>query len=247
MMPLDVCTPFDVDEKTAKDAMDRTYEWAVKSKNAWLVQSEKTQVTSGHVQPGQVPGHLFGIIQGNFFPHLRRQSAEQLVELDLPGYAIGGLSVGENPDLFDEICGLTASCIPLDRPRYVMGIGTPEYILSAVAHGIDMFDCVFPTRIARNAMVFTADGTINLRNEKYKLDQSGLDPECRCPSCTGYSRSYLRHLYKTKEILASMLATRHNLWFLETFVENIRKSINQNNFAAFKKAFLKRYMGRQNK
>jgi queuine tRNA-ribosyltransferase len=230
LMPLDVCTAFGASEREASEAVRRTTFWARESLAAWR---EKTGAG--------FPGILFGIVQGNFFPALRRESAGALVDLDFPGYAIGGLSVGEEEGRFEEMLVLTAALLPKTKPRYVMGIGTPWHLLKAVGEGIDLFDCVFPTRTARNALVFTRVGTINLRNEKFKLDDRPLDPECGCPVCRRFSRAYFRHLYKCGEILAAMLATRHNLWFLDRLMRDVRVAIAEGRFQAFAKDFLERY------
>jgi queuine tRNA-ribosyltransferase len=227
LMPLDVCTPAGIDEKEAARAMELTTRWARRSLQRW--------------QDGPASGCLFGIIQGNVFPALRLQSVEQLLELRLPGYAIGGLSVGEPFELFREILALTSQSIPEGHPRYLMGVGTPRYILEAVEQGIDLFDCVFPTRTARNAQAFTAHGPQSLKRQALRLDTGPLDPECPCEVCRRYSRAYLRHLFKTHEILAAMLTTYHNLFFLRRLVERSREAIGGQCFAAFKRDFLALY------
>ncbi|UCF99292.1 MAG: tRNA guanosine(34) transglycosylase Tgt [Spirochaetaceae bacterium] len=229
LMPLDLCTPPGIGEQEALDAVELTTRWAGRSRSRWL-QSEQN---SG--------GYLFGIIQGNFFSHLRRRSAEQLLELDLSGYAIGGLSVGESFPVFQEYLSLSAELIPEHYPRYLMGVGTPEYILEAVEQGIDMFDCVFPTRTARNAQAFTRRGPLSLKTEAVKLDLEPIDPECSCTTCRRYSRAYLRHLFKTKEILAAMLTTQHNLAFLQSLLVSIRRSIREGCFRSFKESYLRGY------
>lgn len=229
LMPLDMCTPPGIGETEALEAVNLTNRWAGRSRERWL--------QSDH----PVPGQLFGIIQGNFFAHLRRRSAQQLLELDLPGYAIGGLSVGESFDVFREILALSAEQIPERYPRYLMGIGTPEYILEAVDQGIDMFDCVFPTRTARNAQAFTTRGPLSLKTEACKLDQRPIDPDCSCSTCRSYSRAYLRHLFKTKEILAAILTTQHNLAFIQNLVVSVRQAIAEGHFRRFKKQYLDRY------
>jgi len=229
LMPLDICTPPGIGETEALKAVNLSTRWAGRSAERWL-QSDPP-----------VPGQLFGIIQGNFYANLRRRSAQQLLELDLPGYAIGGLSVGESFDVFREILAVSAELIPERYPRYLMGIGTPEYILEAVEQGIDMFDCVFPTRTARNAQAFTTRGPLSLKTEACKLDQQPIDPDCSCSTCRRYSRAYLRHLFKTKEILAAMLTTQHNLSFLQSLVMAIRRSIGAGEFRPFKERFLERY------
>jgi queuine tRNA-ribosyltransferase len=229
LMPLDLCTPPGIGEKEALRAVDLTTRWAGRSKTRW-------QASEAPVQ-----GHLFGIIQGNFYPDLRTRSARQLLQLDLPDYAIGGLSVGESFSVFQEILGLSAELIPDRYPRYLMGVGTPEYILEAVGQGIDMFDCVFPTRTARNAQAFTSSGPLSLKTEAVKMDLQPIDPECSCSTCRRYSRAYLRHLFKTKEILAAMLTTQHNLAFIQSLVLEIRRSIAEGTFMSFKARYLERY------
>ena len=229
LMPLDVCTPPQVDERQAAEAMELTTRWARRSREQW----EK--------RAGEGSGQLFGIIQGNFFAPLRRRSAEQLLELQFPGYAIGGLSVGESFSVFQEYLAISASLIPESYPRYLMGVGTPEYILEAVQRGIDMFDCVFPTRTARNAQAFTSRGPLSLKTEAVKMDTLPIDPDCGCHVCRRYSRAYLRHLFKTKEILAAMLTTQHNLAFLHNLVKAIRGSIREGQFQRFKQQTLERY------
>ncbi len=229
LMPLDVCTPPGTEYKKAVEAMTITTDWARRSRDTW------------QASHGEGKGHLFGIIQGNFFKDLRERSAEEILALDLPGIAIGGLSVGEPVDQFAEFLAHSASLLPPEKPHYLMGIGTPEYILMAVENGIDLFDCVLPTRIARNGAVFTRDGLIALKRERFRNDHSPLDPECSCHACRNYSRAYMRHLFKANEILGPMLATIHNLFFLHELVGDIRKSIEEDRFSAFKAAFLGRY------
>jgi queuine tRNA-ribosyltransferase len=229
MMQLDVCTPPFTPRPAAEEAMRRTTAWLAASKAHWAQGS------------GPLRGQLFGIMQGNFYEDLRRESALRMVDLDLPGYAIGGLSVGEEFAVFRDFLHLSASLLPADKPRYLMGIGTPQYILEAVEAGIDLFDCVFPTRTARNAQVFTRDGTLSLRNERFRTDFQPIDPECRCSTCCGHTRAYLRHLFKAREIQAAVLATRHNLAFIHALVLDIRRAVELGTFAEFKRAFLNRY------
>lgn len=219
-MALDVCTPPEITEKKALGAVITTTEWARKAMDEW-----KRQTDAGY------QGNLFGIVQGNFFNDLRKRSALELVDLDFPGYAIGGLSVGESPAVFQDFLAHTAAFLPEDKPRYVMGIGTPAYILDAVEQGIDMFDCVLPTRIARNGTFFTRHGRLVIRNEKYKNDMAPIDPESPIAM---YSRAYLRHLFKSNEMLGPMLATEHNLWFLARMMREIRDSIQTGTFQAYR-------------
>ncbi len=231
-MQLDVCTPWGADEKDSLKALKQTSAWAARSVRRW----EETR--------GDFQGKLFGIVQGNFFKELRTRSAEEILALDTPGVAIGGLSVGEPFDVYAELLAYTAALLPEDKPRYVMGIGTPEYILEAVQNGIDMFDCVFPTRTARNGLLFTSFGPISIKQAQYVRDFSPADPECGCKVCRDYSRAYLRHLYKNDEILFSMLASYHNLAFLHDLVRRIRYSIEGGVFIDFKRDFLAKYRSR---
>jgi queuine tRNA-ribosyltransferase len=231
-MQLDVCAPWGADEKEAKQALRLTTEWARRAKARWL-----ERLDEGY------RGQLFGIIQGNFFKELRTQSAEEILSFDLPGIAIGGLSVGEPFEVFADYLAQTASMLPSSKPRYLMGIGTPEYILEAVENGIDLFDCVFPTRTARNGQLFSAFGPISIKKAQYERDFSPPDPHCTCRVCRNYSRAYLRHLFKSREILYAMLATYHNLYFLHDLVRKIRLSIDHGEFAAFKREFLGAYRG----
>ncbi len=228
-MCLDVCTPPDISHKEAEEALKTTTDWAKRSKERWL------QCGEGY------EGQLFGIIQGNFYKDLRKRSAEEIGALDFPGLAVGGLSVGESFEMFEEYLAYTAELLPKDKPRYLMGIGTPDYILAAVEHGIDMFDCVFATRIARNGTVFTSYGTIALKKARHSQDRGPIVEGCSCRACTRYSRGYMRHLFKTNEILGAMLATEHNLQFLYDFLEDIKESIRQDRFSQFKHSFLDRF------
>ena len=233
-MQLDVCTGFGTDYKKSKDALRVTSAWAERAKKAWLEKQDE-----GY------KGVLFPIVQGNFYKDLRLQSAEFVSSLDTPGIAIGGLSVGEPFEVYSEVLAYTAEALPENKPRYVMGIGTPDFILEAVENGIDMFDCVLPTRNARNGSYFTHDGPLSIKREQFKNDFSPIDSECGCMVCRQYSRAYLRHLYKNDEILSSMLASYHNLYFLNDLVKNIRKAINEDRFADFKKEFLLRYSAKE--
>jgi queuine tRNA-ribosyltransferase len=231
MMPLDECTSPGIPRADAEQAMRRTTEWLRKSRDRW------------RELDGQFSGQLFGIMQGNFHQDLRRTSAEQISALDLPGYAIGGLSVGEEFPVFRDFLHYSADLLPEAKPKYLMGIGTPEYILEAVEAGIDLFDCVFPTRTARNAQVFTFSGPLSLRNEKYRMDFQPIDENCRCDTCRNHTRAYLRHLFKAREIEAAVLATFHNLTFIQGLVRSIREAIRQGEFPRFKQRFLARYAG----
>ncbi|GHU80597.1 queuine tRNA-ribosyltransferase [Spirochaetia bacterium] len=231
-MQLDICTGWGITREAALEAMETTAQWLTRAKTAW---DEAADQGYG--------GKLFSIVQGNFFKELRERSAELVINANTPGIAIGGLSVGEPHEVFLEYLSYTASLLPRDKPRYVMGIGTPSYILDAIEQGIDMFDCVFPTRTGRNGHVFTRDGAFSFKKAENRLDFRPIDQECNCKVCREYSRSYLRHLFKTQEILCSMLASYHNLYFLQDLVKEARKAIEGNQFMAFKDRFLRRYQG----
>ncbi|MDL2229992.1 tRNA guanosine(34) transglycosylase Tgt, partial [Treponema sp. OttesenSCG-928-L16] len=231
-MQLDVCTEWGIEHKEARKALDLTGQWLLRAQKAWEEEREK-----GY------KGILFPIVQGNFFKDLRKESAEFVASMDPAGIAIGGLSVGEPAEVYSDYLAYTASLLPPEKPRYVMGIGTPEYILEAVENGIDMFDCVFPTRTGRNGHVFTRRGTFALKKAENRMNFGPIDEECGCKVCREYSRAYMRHLFKTQEILCSMLATYHNLYFLQDFIRDIRLAINENRFGEFKKNFLEKYKG----
>jgi queuine tRNA-ribosyltransferase len=229
-MQLDICTPPQSDKASALAALNTTGNWLKRAKYRWLE----------HCGKGYT-GKLFAIVQGNFYKTLRAESAEKAIEADTPGIAIGGLSVGESKETFLEFLNYTADLLPQHKPRYVMGIGTPDYILSAIENGIDMFDCVLPTRVARNGLVLTNNGPLSLKKTEMITDQNPVDENCSCHVCKTYSRSYMRHLFKAGEILFSMLATYHNLHFLHDLILQSRKAINENRFLKFKKDFLEKY------
>lgn len=229
-MQLDVCSGWGVTKKEAIDSLKVTSDWLLRAKKRW---EEK--------QNDGYKGMLFPIVQGNFFEDLRKQSAEFVSSLDMPGIAIGGLSVGEPQEEFLKFLSYTAGCLPENKIKYVMGIGTPDYILEAISNGIDMFDCVLPTRNARNGSYFTHDGMLSIKQERFAHDFSPVDKECNCKVCRNYSRSYLRHLFKSQEILSSMLASYHNLYFLNNLVKEARDAINNDRFEEYKKLFLTRF------
>ncbi|MDR3312820.1 MAG: tRNA guanosine(34) transglycosylase Tgt [Spirochaetaceae bacterium] len=231
-MQLDVCTAHGVGRDEAVRALEITGQWARRAKAAW---EEK--------RDGGYRGLFFPITQGNFFKDLREQSAALVSALDTPGVAIGGLSVGEPPEVFAEMLAHSAPLLPREKPRYVMGIGTPDFILEAISNGIDMFDCVLPTRNARNGSYLTHDGPLSIKREEFARDFSPVDRECGCRVCRDYSRAYLRHLFKEQEILSAMLASYHNLYFLHHLVLEARGAIMENRFADFKTAFLRRIRG----
>jgi queuine tRNA-ribosyltransferase len=230
LMQIDVCSPWETSYKKAEDALAITARWLERSKRAWA-----ERVSGGY------SGQLFGIVQGNFYPDLRRRSAELTVEADTPGIAVGGLSVGEPAEVFSEYLELTLGLLPVEKPRYVMGIGTPQYILRAIEEGVDMFDCVLPTRTARIGHVFTRDGLLSLKKSEYRFDFTPIDAECGCKVCRHYTRAYMRHLFKAQEILCSMLSSYHNLYFLYDLTAQARQAIQEDRFAAFKADFLRRY------
>lgn len=229
-MQLDVCTGFNEERKTAEKALKVTSNWLLRAKKEWENQKE-----NGY------KGILFPIVQGHFFEDLRKQSAEFVSSLDMPGIAIGGLSVGEPHEEFVHFMNFTCDNLPREKPKYVMGIGTPEYILDAVQSGVDMFDCVLPTRNARNGSYFTHKGPLSIKQERWAEDFSPVDSECNCMVCRTYSKAYLRHLFKSQEILSSILASYHNLYFLNNLVKEIRNAINENRFEEYRKNFLEKY------
>jgi len=223
IMCLDQCIPYPAGETETKNALDLTTRWARRSKSAW----EKTE--AGNT--------LFGIIQGGTDPDLRRQSARELIEIDFPGYAVGGLSVGEPKALMLEIADMTLPLLPEDRPRYVMGVGTPLDLVRLVAMGADMFDCVMPTRNARNGQLFTDTGPINIANARFRTDTQPIDPNCRCYTCRNFSRAYLHHLYRSRELLVYRLNTIHNLYYYLNLMDSIRNAIRRDRFKEFAASF----------
>ncbi|MDR2803233.1 MAG: tRNA guanosine(34) transglycosylase Tgt, partial [Treponema sp.] len=222
-MQLDVCTSYNTPYKKASQALYTNNDWLLRAKRRWL---EKRQ--EGY------RGEFFAIVQGNFYKDLREQSAEAVVNAGASGIAIGGLSVGEPPELFNEYMAFTSGLLPDDKPRYVMGIGTPDYILQSIENGIDMFDCVLPTRLARNGQALTHRGPLALKKTIHASDTSPIDDECGCKVCKNYSRAYMRHLFKSQEILFSMLVSYHNLYFLHSLVKNARYAIENDCFLTFK-------------
>jgi queuine tRNA-ribosyltransferase len=233
-MQLDVCTGYGVTQKEALTGVKVTGDWAKRGFEQW-----KKKQDEGY------EGLFFPIVQGNFFEDMRKASAEQLAALDTPGIAIGGLSVGEPFDVYEHFLSYTAALLPRDKPRYVMGIGTPEFILEAIQNGIDMFDCVLPTRNGRNGSYFTRYGFRSIKNSRFADDYSPPDNDCTCKVCKRYSRAYLHHLYKEREILSSMLASYHNLSFLHTMVKEAREAIHAGNFPAYKADFLSKFYGKR--
>ena len=226
MMAFDECVPYPADYEYTRKSMERTTRWAERCKVA-----NKNPDRQG----------LFGIVQGGMYKDLREISARQLVDLDFPGYAVGGLSVGEPAELMYDILSYTTPFLPENKPRYLMGVGTPDYLIEAVVRGIDMCDCVLPTRIARNGTALTSQGKLVVRNATYERDFTTLDPECDCYTCRNYTRAYIRHLVKTNEILGVRLLSIHNLRFLTKLMERVRIEIENDNLGTFKKEFYKKY------
>ncbi len=224
MMPLDECTPYPCDYDYAKHSTELTSRWAILNKKAF----EKIKPMYGYEQA------LFGIVQGSVYKDLREKSARDLIDLNFDGYSIGGLAVGEPAETMYDITDFTTDILPENKPRYLMGVGRPENILEAIERGVDMFDCVMPTRNARNAYLFTSEGTVSIRNARYKDDFSPLDPNCDCYTCRNFSKAYLRHLYIAKEILALELGTIHNLTFYLNLVKTAREKILKNTFSLWK-------------
>lgn len=223
MMCFDEISPYPATEEHLKQAMERTTRWEERCKNA-------------RTKPRLA---LFGITQGGTDQKLREESARQIVQVGFDGYAIGGLSVGESASLMLEMTDVTTSCLPEDKPRYLMGVGTPQDIVQAVAHGVDMFDCVMPTRNARNGTLFTSRGKLNIRNAAYKEDPRPLDPECACEACRNYSRAYLRHLFQSNEMLGLRLNSLHNITFYQSMMRNIREAIARGCYTEFMEKFLR--------
>lgn len=225
IMAFDECVPYPCQYEDAQKAVERTTRWAKRCVNA-------------HNRDDQA---LFGIIQGNVYKDLRKRSAEEILSLELPGYAIGGLSVGEPKPIMYEMLEHTVPMMPENKPRYLMGVGSPDCILEGVIRGIDMFDCVLPTRIARNGTAMTSQGKVVVRNATYERDFGPLDPECDCYACQNFSRAYIRHLVKAGEILSSVLISIHNLRFLAKLMENIRNAIMEDRLLEYRDEFFKKY------
>ena len=228
MMCLDECIPYPASREQAQEALERTTLWARRCKDVWEQNSRDTQA-------------LFGIVQGGMFKDLRRISIDSLVEVGFSGYAVGGLSVGEPKDFMLEIAAHTLSKLPRVKPKYVMGTGTPEDLVALVSLGADMFDCVMPTRNARNGQLFTSAGPINISNSRFKADIEPLDSGCGCYTCRNYSRAYLSHLYRAKELLSYRLNTIHNISYYTGLMAQMRDAIIKDDFEVFKKNFYKKY------
>ena len=222
-MIFDECTPYPATFEEAEKSMKLSLEWAYRSKSEF----QKT------------PNALFGIIQGGMFKDLRLASINELIKIDFDGYAIGGLSVGEPKEEMNKIVEFIAPKMPKDKPRYLMGVGTPEDLVFSIGHGVDMFDCVMPTRNARNGWLFCRHGDIKIKNAKYRDDLMPIDPDCDCYTCQNFSRSYLHHLFKIGEMLGSRLNTLHNLFFYKKIMLEATDAIKNNNYLAFQRNFFK--------
>jgi len=232
MMPLDECVHYPCSKDQARVAMERTIGWARRSKVA-LSQIQKSKSQNSQL--------LFGIVQGATYEDLRKECAKEIIDIDFAGYAIGGVSVGEPKNLSNDIVGFTAKTLPQDKPRYAMGVGLPEDIVEAVGLGIDMFDCVVPTRYGRNGTAFTSEGKLTVRNSPYTDDLGPLDKKCQCYTCKNFSRAYLRHLFNSEEILGLRLVSLHNINFYLGLMRDIREAIKNDRYTEFRKDFLKSY------
>ncbi len=225
IMSFDECIPYPADEKYAKKSVERTLRWAKRGLDA-------------HHKDDQA---LFGIVQGGEYEQLREHCAKELAKMDFPGYSIGGTSIGEPKEVFSKMVDYSVKYLPKDKPRYLMGIGSIDYILEGIEKGVDMFDCVLPTRIARHGALMTSHGRVNIRDAKYKDDFSPLDDECDCYTCKNYSKAYLRHLYVADEAFGKRLLSIHNIRFLIKMMEEARVAIKEDRFLEFKEEMLKKY------
>jgi queuine tRNA-ribosyltransferase len=233
VMQFDELVRPDVDSKKQRAAMERSIRWAKRSREEFDRDGEHAQGAA-----------LFGIQQGVLDEAMRRESAEALINIGFDGYAVGGLAVGEGHDAMLACLDFAPGQLPADKPRYLMGVGKPDDIVEAVRRGIDMFDCVLPTRSGRTGQAFTADGPINIRNARFAEDREPLDPSCACPTCTTYSRAYVHHLVRSGEILGAMLMTEHNLSFYQQLMAGLRDAISEARFESYSNAFLARYRAR---
>ena len=220
-MVFDQCASYPSSKLETETAAQRTLQWAGECK-----ENHNSETQS-----------LFGIIQGGFYPDIRKEHTKRLVELDFPGYALGGLSVGEPKELMYEMIDISEPFLPEEKPRYLMGVGAPQSIIEGVSRGIDMFDCVLPTRNGRNGCLFTKNGKISITNARYKKDLSPIDKDCQCYACKNFSKAYLRHLYMSNEMLAPILGTIHNLYFMSSLIKQIKEAIIENRFLSFRKKF----------
>ncbi|RSL29210.1 tRNA guanosine(34) transglycosylase Tgt [Salibacterium salarium] len=226
MMAFDECPPYPAEEAYMKASVERTSRWAERCLEA-------------HQRPNDQA--LFGIIQGGEYEHLRKQSANDLISLNFPGYAIGGLSVGEPKDVMNHVLDFTTPLLPKDKPRYLMGVGSADSLIDGAIRGVDMFDCVLPTRIARNGACMTSNGRLVVRNAAYARDFGPIDENCNCYTCRNYSRAYIRHLVKAKETFGFRLTSYHNLYFLLNLMEQVREAIREDRLLDFREAFFEQY------
>jgi queuine tRNA-ribosyltransferase len=236
-MAFDECVENPATYEYAKNSCERTLRWLERCK----AEHDRLNTKPDCVNPGQM---LFGINQGATFEDLRTWHMQEIAKLGCDGYAIGGLAVGEPTEVMYEIIEAVEAYMPTDKPRYLMGVGTPSNIIEAVARGVDFFDCVMPARNARHGKLFTWSGAINIKNEKYKLDARPIDPECDCPVCRSFSRAYLRHLFAAGEMLAMRLAVMHNLYFYNKLMERIRQALDEGNFVRFRAEYSEKLSGR---
>jgi queuine tRNA-ribosyltransferase len=233
VMAFDELVPTTAGREAQREAMERSMRWAKRSRDEFDRCREHAQSAA-----------LFGIQQGALDQAMRKASADAMIEIGFDGYAVGGLAVGEGQEAMLGCLDFAASMLPEDRPRYLMGVGKPDDIVEAVVRGIDMFDCVLPTRSGRTGQAFTADGPLNLRNARFAEDTDAIEPGCPCPACTRFERAYVHHLVKSGEILGAMLMTQHNLWFYQRVMEGLRNAIAETRLASFARDFLSRYTAR---
>jgi queuine tRNA-ribosyltransferase len=231
MMAFDECIPYPCDKQYAEQSTKKTIRWLKECQKAWTNDKQS----------------LFGIVQGSVYEDLRILCAREMCKLDLPGYAIGGVSVGEGLELLKRVVGWTAPHLPEDKPRYLMGVGLPEDIIESVERGIDMFDCVIPTRYARSATLFTRRGKIRVSNKNYRRDFFPIDPSCDCYTCQNFSRAYLHHLFAANEVLSAVLSAIHNITFYQKMMSEIRQAIANNCFTTYKNNFLSEYLSSDKK
>jgi queuine tRNA-ribosyltransferase len=235
IMAFDECPPWPAEEGAVAAAVERTITWGRAS-----LDHHRHLIASDETRPTQTQA-LFGIVQGGEHPHLRERCAKALTAMDFDGYAIGGVSVGEPEVEMYKAAEATVPHLPEHKVRYAMGLGQPHQMVELVARGVDIFDCVLPTRVARHATVYTRTGTLNLRGAQYRLDGSPLDPGCGCYACQNFTRAYIRHLFKAGEILALVLVSLHNLWFYQDLMRDIRKALSTDSFGTFREKFLRSY------
>lgn len=228
IMAFDECAPYPADERYIRNSMERTTRWLER-----CIKANRNPETQA----------LFGIMQGGMYQKYRKESADAIVQFDLPGYAIGGISVGEPKDVFLDVLNYSVDYLPSEKPRYLMGVGTPDYLFEGVERGVDMFDCVLPTRLARHGVAMTSSGNIQIKNAVNARSFEPLDSKCDCYVCRNYSKAYLRHLFKSDEILSSMLLTEHNINFLVKTMAGMRKAIEEDRFLEYKKEFYLNYYG----